>query len=216
MRRLVTFLVPFLVVAAVVVVSVMSASELSAPRDTLEEVAGPVTVSGAPLPPLPSETRPGLIIGADLPSPSVTVLDQDGAEVVLGAGAGVTQVLVFLAHWCPACQAELPSLAAVTGGAGVPEGVELVAVLTGFDPSRPNWPPYAWLDREGLRQGASGQGLVRVVRDDTEGSAMSAFGLSSYPGWAVVSRTGEVVSRFSGVVDRDGIVAVLAEAARLE
>lgn len=215
MRRFIAVLVPVAVIALVGAIAVMSASERAAPRGTLGEVAGRIALQGVPLPPLPADVQPGFFTDTPLLSPTVTAEDRAGTLVTLGAGSDSTQVLVFLAHWCPACQKELPSLAEVVNRSGVPEGVEVIAVLTGLDPSRPNWPPYEWLDREGFRSGSSGAGSVRVVRDDADGSAMSAFGLSSYPAWAVISPEGAVASRFSGVIDRSGIEALLEGAARL-
>lgn len=215
MRRVLLVLVPLAVVGAVFAVAFMSAGELSAPRDVLETVVGEVVVSGDPLPAAGADAPPGALVGSGVVAPSLVMSDRGGAEFVVGSGSGSAQVILFLAHWCPACQAEVPSLVRVLGDVGVPAGVEVVAVLTGFDASRPNWPPFEWLDREGLTAGTYGSGVVRVVRDDAQGTAMETFGISSYPGWAVVSPSGEVAARFSGVIDREGIVAILSQAAGL-
>lgn len=203
MQRVLKVLVPLVVVAAVAAVAVFSAEE-SASQMTLGQVAGPVEVSGAPLPPLVGSSS-----SEPFAAPSLRMRSPDGDLVMVGSGSGAVQVIVFLAHWCPACQAEVPHLVEVLDEDGVPDGVEVVAVLTGLDPSRPNWPPYAWFDREGLQEGPYGAGVVRVVRDDAEGTAQRAFGLSAYPGWALVDVSGQVLSRFSGALDVDGIRSVL-------
>jgi cytochrome c biogenesis protein CcmG, thiol:disulfide interchange protein DsbE len=102
--------------------------------------------------------------------------------VTIGA-PGQAQVLVFLAHWCPVCEQELPTLRNVISAGGVPDDVEMVLVTTGLDPGRPNWPPRTWLRDAGL-------GDVLTVRDDVGDPMMRAFGLRAYPAWAVIDAEG--------------------------
>jgi thiol-disulfide isomerase/thioredoxin len=56
-------------------------------------------------------------------------------------------VVVFVAHWCPHCQAEVPRIVALAKAGKV--SVPIVGVATGTDASAPNYPPSAWLQREG-------------------------------------------------------------------
>ncbi len=202
-NRLVLILVGVAVVAFVGVVAVLSAGEVS-DIPSLEDVAGPVIVEGTPVSvPYPDD-------GADpalgLPSPVITALDYDDREVVIGA-PGQAQVLVFLAHWCPVCDQELPTLRDVVSAGGVPDSVDLVFVTTGLDPGRPNWPPTRWLADAGL----SG---VTTVRDDLGDPLMRSFGLRAYPAWAVIDAEGTLVARRQGLLPAVGVAQLLDLAAR--
>jgi len=201
--RLIALLVGVAVLGFVVVVAVTSANEqLGVP--SLDDIAGPVTVAGEDLIPLPQEGADPLT-GQGVVSPIATALDLDGNEVVIGA-PGQAQVLVFLAHWCPVCQQEVPVLVELIRAGGVPDDVELVAVLTGLDPSRPNWPPDVWLDREGF--------VGTIARDAQGDRLMRAFGLRAYPAWAVIDSEGRIVTRRTGLLPLVGIAQLFDEASR--
>lgn len=152
---------------------------------TLEEVAGEPAVDGQALPPLPEGGDPAL----GSPAPVVAGQDFDGSEVTVGDGEA--ELLVFMASWCPACQAELPELVEWLDDPGLPEGVELTVVSTSHDPNRPPWPPQGWLERAGY------DGPVLV--DDAEGSVSRAYGMSATPFWAVV-QDGQIVHRSAGQI----------------
>jgi cytochrome c biogenesis protein CcmG, thiol:disulfide interchange protein DsbE len=197
-NRLVIALVGLAIVAFVGVVAVLSANE-GADLPSLSEFAGTVDVAGEPIGVAYPEEGPDPAVG--LPAPQLTMLDLDDQEVVLGA-PGRAQVLVFLAHWCPVCDQELPVLRDVIAAGGVPDDVDLIFVATGLDPGRPNWPPTKWLSDAGL----SG---VTTVRDDTDGRAFGSFGLRAYPAWAVVDRDGIVQGRHQGLLPQAGIAELI-------
>jgi cytochrome c biogenesis protein CcmG/thiol:disulfide interchange protein DsbE len=202
-NRLVLILVGVAVLAFVGVVAVLSAGEVS-DIPSLEDVAGPVIVEGTPVSvPYPDD---GTDPAVGLPSPVITALDYDDREVVIGA-PGQAQVLVFLAHWCPVCDQELPTLRDVVSAGGVPDSVDLVFVTTGLDPGRPNWPPTRWLADAGL----SG---VTTVRDDLGDPLMRSFGLRAYPAWAVIDAEGTLVARRQGLLPAVGVAQLLDLAAR--
>lgn len=186
--RIVFGLVAVAVIGFAALVASLSAQE-SASLLTVDEVAGAVAVTGEALAPLP-EDGGDLAIGS--PAPVVTGQDFAGAEVVVGA-AGRPQVLVFLASWCPVCQRELPGVVDAVEGGALPEDVELVAVVTSLDATRPNWPPQAWLETEGY--------TGTVLRDDALGSVSRAYGMTGTPFWVVVDANGTVVARISGYVE---------------
>ncbi len=203
-RTLIIAAVALAVVAAVAAIAFLSAEEQASVKD-LEDIAGPVTVTGDPLPPLGTDGSVDALEGQGVAAPSATALTMAGDEVVLGTGADSGQVLVFLAHWCPVCQQEVPMLAEYVAAGLVPDGVELVAVMTGLDPGRPNWPPDTWLEREGLE--------ATVVRDSENGDLMRAFGIGAYPGWAVIAPDGTLVGRRTGLLDEAGVTTLLEAAA---
>jgi cytochrome c biogenesis protein CcmG, thiol:disulfide interchange protein DsbE len=202
-NRLVLILVGIAVVAFVGVVAVLSAGE-GADLPSLSEVAAPVVIDGEPIAvPYPDE-GPDPAIGS--PAPVITAIDYADQEVTIGA-PGQAQVLVFLAHWCPVCDQELPTLRDVVSAGGVPDDVELVLITTGLDPGRPNWPPRTWLRDAGL-------GDVLTVRDDAGDPMMRAFGLRAYPAWAVIGADGTVVARRQGLLPAVGVAQLLDLASR--
>jgi thiol-disulfide isomerase/thioredoxin len=199
-NRLVVALVAVAVVAFVGVVAVLSVNE-RADLPTLASFSAPVDVQGDALPPYDESSDPAAGVA---PSPVITALTLDDVEVVLGA-PGKAQVLVFLAHWCPVCGQELPVLRNVIEAGGVPEDVEVIAVLTGLDPGRPNWPPDAWLRDAGVD--------VVAVRDDVGDPLMRAFGLRAYPAWAVIDADGTIQARRQGLLTSVAITQLLQLAA---
>jgi len=201
-NRLVIILVGVAILVFVGVVAVLSVNEVS-DIPSLGDVAGPVTVEGTPISVAYPDSGPDAAVG--LPSPLITALDLDDREVVIGA-PGRAQVLVFLAHWCPVCDQELPTLRDVVSAGGVPDDVDLVFITTGLDPGRPNWPPQRWLADAGL----SG---VTTVRDDVGDPLMRAFGLRAYPAWAVIDAEGTVVARRQGLLPAVGVAQLFDLAA---
>lgn len=137
------------------------------------------------------------------PAPVVTGETFDGEALTI-AGDGPA-VVVFLAHWCPHCQREVPVLVDHFGEAGVPEDVDVFAITTSVDPSAPNYPPSAWLEREGWD--------IPTLYDDETGSAARAFGLSGFPYFVAIDADGNVVARASGELDPPQFEALL-DAAR--
>jgi hypothetical protein len=191
--------------AFVGVVSVLSAGETNQ-TPTLAEVAGPVTVSGAPIT-LPLPQQPGAADpAAGTQSPVIAATGYDGQTVTLGA-PGAAQVLVLLAHWCPICDQELPTIRTVTTSGVTPDNVELILVTTGLDPSRPNWPPRRWLTDAGL-------GGVTTVRDDANATIVTAYGLRAYPAWVAIDAQGRVIARHQGQLSTVGVAQLLELAAR--
>jgi hypothetical protein len=83
----------------------------------------------------------------------------------------------------------VPLLQAWVGTGGVPAGLDLISVATSIDPTRPNYPPDAWLAREGW--------TVPVIVDPTNAVAR-AYGLRFFPYWVYVGPDGKVRGRMIG------------------
>lgn len=165
---------------------------------TVETAA--VHVDGEPLPPFTSPTD-----AVGIAAPSLSGVDFDSRPVEL-VGGETARLYGFFAHWCPHCQAELPSLTEWIADTSVPDQVEVVAVSTAVEPSADNWPPSAWFEREGWT------GTVLV--DSPDGAAASAFGLTAFPFWVVTDADGDVLVRTTGVLDHaqlDRLVALAAD-----
>ncbi|HET9611925.1 MAG TPA: TlpA disulfide reductase family protein [Acidimicrobiales bacterium] len=163
----------------------------------------PATVAGTPLPALPDD-GPDPAVGAAMPTLSGTALD--GEPVTIPADGRPTMI-VYLAHWCPHCQAEVPVVQRWVDEGRLPDGVDLVAVSTAADERRPNYPPAAWLEREGW--------TARVLVDGDDAAA-TASGVSAFPFFVAVDGGGTVVARTSGELtpeQLDALAATLAESA---
>lgn len=159
----------------------------------------PATVTGTFLPPLTDADDPA--VGAPMPTLSGTGLDGEPLTIPT---TGRPTMIVFLAHWCPHCQAEVPVIQQWVDDGGLPDGVDLVAVSTAVDDRRPNHPPAAWLDREGW---------TSPVLSDGDDSAATAAGVSAFPFFVGVDAGGDVVGRASGELTTDQLSAIAAELA---
>ena len=153
--------------------------------------SGPVASEGAPVItgaslPLFESTAGDPAIGQAIPT--VVGTDFDGQQVSIEAN-GRAKVILFLAHWCGHCQAEVPLLQEWIDAGVAPADVELVSVATSIDSSLPNYPPEAWLEREGW---------TMPVIVDRAGTVATAYGLSAFPFWVFAGADGTVTGRLSG------------------
>ncbi|MEX2504561.1 MAG: TlpA disulfide reductase family protein [Egicoccus sp.] len=174
------------VVALAVLIAVMTASD-SGSAVSVEELAGSPSVTTDPLPQFADDTANDPAIGQRAPAVQGESIDDE--EVTIGE-PGRSQLLLFLASWCPACQAELPEIVEWLDGGNLPDEVDLTAVVTGLDATRPNWPPTDWLEEEGY----TGATIV----DDESSTIADAYGMSGTPFWVAVDSEGNVVARVSG------------------
>ena len=151
----------------------------------------PVRVTGDALPPMP-EAGTDAGIGATVPV--VDGYDFDGKAVSLDiASSGTPTMVVFLAHWCPHCNREIPRILEWAGTLGVPDGLRIVGVATGSRNDYPNWPPSSWLTDMGWKW--------EKMADTQDGSVFSAYGGTGFPTMVLVGPDGTVKNRFSGEVE---------------
>ena len=133
-------------------------------------------------------------------APTATGKDFAGNDVTL-ITRGTPTMIVFLAHWCPHCNAEAPLIVdwmKVNGN----KGVDVVAVTTGSDSAKPNWPPSSWLANLGWGG--------RVLADSKDATLAQAYGLTGYPYIVFVDAQGNVTARMSGekpIADIDAEIA---------
>jgi thiol-disulfide isomerase/thioredoxin len=185
--------------AAIVAIS-SSGSDSASTSDGISEFSD-ITVSGEALPSFDSvSTATDAAIG--LPAPVVSGKGFTGTEITTD-GAGTPTLLVFLAHWCPHCQREVPLLVEWEKNGKTPTGVDVIAVATGTDPANPNYPPSEWLAREEF------PALWPVIADSADKKAANAFGLSGYPFFVLVDAQGKVFMRLSGEVPMDELTAMI-------
>lgn len=174
------------IIAIAAILAVVLASGASS--GISEPATEPLTVEGGALPELPA-AGPDPAIGMTIPRLVGTGLEGEIVEIGPGNGA---QAIVVMAHWCPHCQAELPGLSGWLADEGAPDGVRIVTLSTAIDPARPNYPPSAWLAREGW--------TAPVLVDDAASSGLAALGLRSFPGFVFVNADGTVAARMTGEI----------------
>jgi cytochrome c biogenesis protein CcmG/thiol:disulfide interchange protein DsbE len=168
----------------------------------------PVEVIGDRLPRLNDSTvAADPVIG--LPAPVLIGEGYDGEVVRIDAAESGPTMVVFLAHWCPHCNAEMPRLQQLQADGLFPDGVGLVAVSTGLNPDAPNFPPDAWLIDMNWE--------VPTLADDIDLErqvfvASDAFGVNGFPFAVLIDADGTVAARWSGERSADDVLASLTEA----
>jgi thiol-disulfide isomerase/thioredoxin len=159
----------------------------------------PVAVEGAALAPLEDPANDPAI---GQPAPVLTGSSFDGSTVVVGGPSDGPTMVVFLAHWCPHCNDEVPELLQLEEEGRFPEGLRVVGVSTGVAPDRPNFPPSAWLADLDWPFASMADGI------DTENfvfQAATAYGVSAFPFVTVLDADGTVLTRWSGASGADTI-----------
>jgi thiol-disulfide isomerase/thioredoxin len=168
-----------------------------APRDDSAGFGTPV-VAGDPL---PTYNPDAADVALGLPAPLVQGADWEGNPVSIEAD-GTPKIVVFLAHWCPHCQAEVPVIQSWVNAGNLPDDVELLSVATLTDPTRPNWPPQDWLVNEGW--------TAPVIMDDATGTVAGNYGLAGTPFWIVLDGDNNNLQRASGELSTDGLNTLVA------
>lgn len=152
-----------------------------------ETVSGQVTITGTPLAQFP-ESGADKAVGQTFPDMSgVKVTDSSPLSIT---NDGRPKVVLFIAHWCPHCQKEVPLISQYLAQNGMPAGVDLYTVATSTNETRPNYPPNPWLVKE--------QWPVKTIADNEKNDAASAYGVTGFPYFVVVGADGKVITRTSG------------------
>ncbi len=193
--------VPWLIAGVVVVVGLAAALALiggggGGGSSTGIETA-PVTVGGAAL---AATDGSGLIdpktdpaVGKSVPSLSGST--PSGTPISFAATAKPT-VYLFVAHWCPHCQAEVPRVVTwIAEGRFASSGAVWRTVSTAVDNTRDNYPPSAWLAKVRWDQ--------PVMVDSVKSEAATALGLRSFPYFVFVDGNGVVRQRATGELTLD-------------
>lgn len=166
----------------------------SSEEGTKVQVSPKVTVDGTTLPawigtgedPTPPK---GL-------APTLTGIGFDGSSVTITPGAsGKPMAVIFVAHWCPHCQLEVPRIMEASADGTTIEGVDLAFVSTAVYPERDNYPPSTWLDNLGV--------IAPVMADDSDNRAQAAYGVGGFPFLVFLDAAGKVTGRFSGEMEVD-------------
>jgi thiol-disulfide isomerase/thioredoxin len=167
----------------------------------------PVTIDGDSLSAF-AATEGDDAIGVD--APIVSGLNFAGKEVVLDATAtGRPYMVVFLAHWCPHCNAEVPRLNDWKHSGAVPADLDVIGVATAVSKTSANYPPASWFSNKGW------EWPVIVDEADGDGAAgklAQAFGASGWPYFVIVGADGKVKVRYSGEIEVSELQDVVEKA----
>jgi thiol-disulfide isomerase/thioredoxin len=120
----------------------------------------------------------------------VSGYDYTGNPITIDATTSGPTLVVVLAHWCPHCAREIPVLNAWHDSGDVPAGLQVVGLSTAIDANAQNYPPDQWLAAVNWRW--------RVLADDQQRAALTAFGGTSFPTMIFVGPDGLVRWRISG------------------
>ena len=190
------------VAIGVAVVALITTVVLTFDGDLTEDAFGTPEVGGNSL---TMYAAGGLDPAVGQPAPTVVGADFEGTPVEI-TDDGRAKIILFLAHWCPHCQAEVPIVQSWVNAGSLPVDVDLYAVATSIDRMRPNYPPSKWLEDEGWTE--------PILVDDELTSVARAYGLNAFPYWVLVAADGTVWGRLSGrlgVTELDQLTGSLRE-----
>ena len=148
----------------------------------------PITAEGDNVPTLDDTVDPDPAIGTAFPT--IDGQSFDGTPVSIGGASDGPTLVVYLAHWCPHCNNEIPELIELDNRDGVPSDMRVVGVSTAVDNTAPNYPPAEWLDDKGWPWEA--------MADDANSSAFVLSGGSGFPYLVILDADGNILARDSG------------------
>ena len=194
MNKITTLAVGVVAVLAAVfgVVALTTSSDQDASLEGASEFQN-VVVVGDPLP----KFGDGADTAIGMTAPVLEGFGFLGNEVT--TTPGTPMLLVFLAHWCPFCQKEVPVLVNWDSSGTVPDNLDVIAVTTGTDEAQPNFPPSVWLANEKWPE------LWPVLVDNKDQTAANTFGLAGYPFMVLVGTDGKVLWRNSGEISAEAL-----------
>ena len=162
---------------------------------------GETTVAGDLLPEFAGENDDN--VAASLAAPIFSAPNEN-SEIVSLEKNGNAKALLFLAHWCGYCQKEVPVVQGFIDSAGVPPGVDVIAIATSIDRGRENYPPQRWLADEGWSE---------TQLYDLDREIGNAYGLTAFPYWVFLDKDLNVVARRTGNLPADMVGALLIQLA---
>ena len=147
-----------------------------------------VTVTGERLSQIPESGTDSEVGKA---APTLTGYDLRGRPVTIDPGSdGKATMVVFLAHWCPHCNREIPVLNEWKAEGLVPPNLRIVGITTASKADQANWPPSKWM--------VAMKWSFDQFADSEKQDASAAYGVGGYPFLVYIDAAGNVTSRSSG------------------
>jgi len=138
-------------------------------------------------------------------APTLTGYDLFGRPVTVDPGSdGKATLVVFLAHWCPHCNREVPVLNDWKAQGLVPANLRIVGITTASKADQANWPPSKWI--------VAMKWSFDQFADSEKQDAAAAYGVSGYPYLAFIDAKGNITSRASGEIPIDELTAAAKKA----
>ena len=177
-------------IAAILAIA-MGGGSGSSTSTTLPAQYHPVAVTGSTLAPL-GDT--GTDAAKGLVAPTLEGRTFSGGEIAVRPGSeSKPTLLVFLAHWCPHCNREVPRLVEMHEKGLMPDNLRIVGVITASRNDQANWPPSKWI--------VDMKWPWEVMVDSELSEGANAYGVDGFPFMAVVDTDGKVVARHSGEME---------------
>jgi thiol-disulfide isomerase/thioredoxin len=153
----------------------------------------PVTVSNPPLAPL-GDGANDAAVGQQAPALQGATFSGSAMSITPGGDSNST-MLVFLAHWCPHCNREVPRLVEWHDKGLVPKNLRVIGIATASRNDQAYWPPSEWITNL--------KWPFEVMADSETGQAAAAYGVDGFPFIAIMNSSGKVVARHSGELELD-------------
>ncbi len=172
-----------------------AASETTAGGGGLTDLptSQPVTVTGTPL---PAYATTGTDTALGMTAPILDGFNFNSQPIKVDAADGA-YMLVFLAHWCPHCNAEVPRLLAWKNSGQVPADLRVIGVATAVSSTSVNFPPAQWFSNKGWAWPVM---VDESQGDGAAGKAAQAYGATGWPYFVIVGKDGKVKARSSGEI----------------
>ena len=174
--------------------------------DEIKVETGPLEVRGGPLPAL-GEADPTTDPAVGMDAPVLIGEDYDGNTVRVDAATDGPTMVVFLAHWCPHCNNEVPRLNELRDEGAFPADLNIVAVSTALDPSRPNFPPSKWIVDKDWTYPVIADGID--VNAEPPFLGAGAYGVDGFPFVTLIGADGKAAARWSGEREPEQVLAAL-------
>lgn len=151
------------------------------------QVSASLVVDGDPLPPLED---PNADPAVGLQAPVITGQQFDGADITIGGETEGPTMLVFLAHWCPHCNDEIPEIVKLREQGDLPDNLNIIGISTAVVEDRENYPPSEWMVEKDW--------TWPVLADTIEAEAFQLYGGTGFPFSVMLDSDGSVIARTSG------------------
>ena len=111
-------------------------------------------------------------------------------------------IFLFVAHWCPYCQNEIPVVKNWIQNEQLFEhGINVVLVVTNTNPDKSNNPPDLWLNRA--------EWEYPVIYDDNFSTLGKYFGVPAFPYWVFTEPDGTIAFRFAGSLSEEQLINII-------
>ncbi|MEQ1699918.1 MAG: sortase [Ilumatobacteraceae bacterium] len=142
-----------------------------------------------------------------MPAPAVVGYDFLGNEVDIDPTQGA-HLVVFAAHWCPHCNAEMPRLIAAIDDGTIPSWLPVTLVSTAESVASANYPPAEWLASRGwtgrtIQDGPQGDGAPGTIAE--------AYGTTGFPYFVLIDDSGNIAARAAGEMTAEDLATFVGD-----